>query len=278
MAWTFDRSKIFKSSLRKVGAIAEGEDPDADKTAQCKDALTIIIDDLGANDGVRLWNKVWITQTMTASSEVDGTDGEVYTCIKSHTSSSSNKPVTGADYTTYWRKRGDTGGVWADSTAYTSVSDFTLDADVLQVEQAFSRDTNHSDSELLLINGNRWADISDKTSQGSPSDLLYIEETISSEDTALKCHLYHMPNRTTDVIHLLVAKSLTRPSGPGDVPDVPKRWYRYLIWKLAADLAPEYGHTITYQRNYESLADKEKEKAMVGDQDYSESDFIDSIY
>ena len=33
---------------------------------------------------------------------VIGTDASVYKCIKEHTSASANKPVTGADYATYW--------------------------------------------------------------------------------------------------------------------------------------------------------------------------------
>ena len=51
---------------------------------------------------------------------VEGTDSNFYVCIKDHTSTTDDKPITGANYATYWLQ--DTalsaGGTWAESTAY----------------------------------------------------------------------------------------------------------------------------------------------------------------
>ncbi len=56
---------------------------------------------------------------ISTASEVTGTDANIYTCTISHTSAASNRPITGADYASYWVAGGSTGGVWASGTAYT---------------------------------------------------------------------------------------------------------------------------------------------------------------
>jgi phage gp36-like protein len=55
------------------------------------------------------------------ASEVLGTDGKNYTCIVAHTAAAINKPVTGANYATYWAQKGSAGGTWVDGSAYTAV-------------------------------------------------------------------------------------------------------------------------------------------------------------
>lgn len=77
-------------------------------------------------ENIHLWKVQWLTQTLTASSEVTGTDSEVYTCIRGHTSNINNKPITGGNWNTYWKKTGSTGGTWVTATAYTAISDINL--------------------------------------------------------------------------------------------------------------------------------------------------------
>jgi len=53
-------------------------------------------------------------------SEVTGTDTNIYTCIRNHTSSSSTKPITGSNWAFYWKQAGLVGGAWADATSYSA--------------------------------------------------------------------------------------------------------------------------------------------------------------
>jgi len=55
------------------------------------------------------------------SSEVLGTDGKNYTCILAHTAAAINKPITGANWATYWTQKGSSGGTWVDGSAYTAI-------------------------------------------------------------------------------------------------------------------------------------------------------------
>jgi len=55
-----------------------------------------------------------------APDEVTGTDGEIYTCIIDHTSTTLDKPITGQDWVLYWKHMGITGGVWFEGVSYSA--------------------------------------------------------------------------------------------------------------------------------------------------------------
>ena len=59
-----------------------------------------------------------LTKMDVTSSEVTGTDAKIYTCKLNHTSAADNRPITGANYATYWELKGSTGGVWVIDTTY----------------------------------------------------------------------------------------------------------------------------------------------------------------
>jgi hypothetical protein len=53
------------------------------------------------------------------ASVVVGSDGYYYTCIQSHTASAINKPITGANWTSFWQQRGLAGNEWTSGLYYT---------------------------------------------------------------------------------------------------------------------------------------------------------------
>lgn len=53
-------------------------------------------------------------------STVLGTDGLEYTCIADHTADSTNQPVTGASWATYWVQTGQNGASWQSGKSYQS--------------------------------------------------------------------------------------------------------------------------------------------------------------
>jgi hypothetical protein len=63
---------------------------------------------------------VTVSQADDSASKVIGSDLNEYRCIQSHTSSSSNRPVTGASYSTYWVATGNTGDAetWEAGKSY----------------------------------------------------------------------------------------------------------------------------------------------------------------
>ena len=49
---------------------------------------------------------------------VVGTDGKTYSCILAHTSDSTNRPISGANWATYWKKDYGYAGAWVTGTVY----------------------------------------------------------------------------------------------------------------------------------------------------------------
>lgn len=58
--------------------------------------------------------------SVNTQSVVTGTDAAAWKCIRSHTSDSTNRPITGANYLLYWESGGSGPSAWATSTSYTA--------------------------------------------------------------------------------------------------------------------------------------------------------------
>ena len=231
--FSLTRSKILKRAFRKAGIIAAGENLTAEMNDDGIELLNLIVHEDLPNEGVRLWQREWVTKTLTASSEITGSDGNIYTCIRSHTSSSTNKPVTGANHSTYWKLAGSTGGTWVTSTDYTAIGDFTGDTDLLDVEQAFIRQSG-SDLPLEIISINNYLNIVDKSTTSTPS-VLIIERTKTP-----RIYLWPQPNNTDDVLHYLKIRKLQDFDNADDAPDLPQYAYHSLIKILAYNLTFDY--------------------------------------
>ncbi len=59
-------------------------------------------------------------KTIKDTDQVIGSDTKNYICKLAHTAASSNKPITGADWATYWTQTGSAGIAWVTGSAYTA--------------------------------------------------------------------------------------------------------------------------------------------------------------
>jgi len=262
------RNELLASALRKTGAIAQGESAKPEMITEASEALNVLTKNL---EGFRLWKREWWTKTFSAQSEVTGTDTLIYTCIRSHTSSVADKPITGANYKSYWRQMGSTGGVWADVTAYSAIGEFQFDADVIGVEKAFLRYAGR-DTPLGILSFDKYLEISTKDDFGEPSHL-GIEQLIR-----LKGYLWPQPNNTDYILNVLQYTKLEDFDASSDNPDFLPRWLRYLVFALAADLGPEYGMSIERQRYFDTKAEILKAKLFGNDPEISDGNFTRSCY
>jgi hypothetical protein len=225
--WTQTKNKIVQQVLEITAIIAVGATPPTAWVNLVSIHLNQYLKHLQVTHQIKLWTMEWAQKTFSAASEVTGDDGLIYTCIKSHTSSADNKPVTGANYTTYWALRGSTGGVWVTSTAYTSTGDFTDSADIIGIESAFLR-KDGVDRPIGIIGHKEYMEIADKNSTGSPTDI-YFDNKLSPT-----LYLYPQLDDTDDVIHY---QRLVRiedfDSGSND-PDFPTHWMLPIVWNVAS--------------------------------------------
>jgi hypothetical protein len=252
--WTRTMSKIIKRALQISGAIGEDGEPNANQTAIASDILNGFVKWLQVVHKVKIWKLVWDYKKFSAPSEVTGPDSNIYTCILSHVSSSASKPVTGDDWTSYWILKGTTGGVWADSTAYSSSGDFVDGTDLIGVEEAFLRRKSstgpHSDSPIEIIGNSEYASLADKTSFGDPIRLFFNQML-----TSPTIFVYPLVEDTDDlVIHYQKMMRIEDFDAAGNTPDFPVHWIDPLTMKLAHRLSIEYKAPISEQRELKKEA------------------------
>jgi len=262
------RNELLAAALRKVGAIAQGESASAEQVSEASEALNILVKNI---EGFRLWKREWWTKAFSAASEVTGTDALIYTCIRSHISVAADRPITGANYKSYWKQTGSTGGGWVVTTTYSAIGEFQFDADVIGIEKAFIRYAG-SDTPLGILSFDKYLDISTKDDFGQPSHL-GIEQL-----TRMKGYLWPQPNSTDYILNVLQYTKLEDFDASSDNPDLLTRWLRYLVFGLAAELGPEYGVPMERQKYFDIKAETLKERLFKNDPEISEGSFVRSCY
>lgn len=231
--WTQNRNQIVTRALRIIGLISPGEIPSPEEMTAGAEVLNAMVKAWQSFD-VYLWALEWATKTFSASDEVTGTDDNVYTCIRSHTSSTDDTPITGADWSSYWVLRGSTGGVWADATAYAAIGDFTADSDTLDIEQAFLRNGT-TDTPLSMLTSEEFFNLANKSSEGKPGSL-YLMKGLTKT-----VYLDRQPDSTDYVLHYLRVRRLEDFDSGSDTPDFPSNWIEALAFGLADRLGIEAG-------------------------------------
>lgn len=104
MAWNLTRNNIIKMALRKVGAVAQGDEPYPEQLSEASDIFNLFLKNF--NIGTKLWKvarySVKLTETTT---DIVGTDGYIYDCLRGHTSNEENRPVSGEKCQGYWEQQ-----------------------------------------------------------------------------------------------------------------------------------------------------------------------------
>lgn len=225
------RDQILNAILRKLTGGREPFDPsDMDIALE---GLQLTVKSL-QNRQVLLWTLDWATQTLTAASEVTGTDSLIYTCRRSHTGATANRPITGAEWPMYWEQTGSTGGVWAASS-YTAIGEFTLSDDTVGIEKAYQR-KDDLDSPIEIIPWLDYLDIAAKKQTGSPVKMAFNRNV----DGLSKAFIWPQPDGTDYLIHYQKVRKLKDFDTDSDNPDFPVRWYKYLIFQTCLDLSDDF--------------------------------------
>lgn len=223
---------LAREVLERLSLVDPEESIEAAMLVSVRNTMNYIIKSW-QNDHTFLHTRTWTQKTFTASSEVTGSDGNIYTCILSHTSSASNKPVTGANYAMYWTQKGDTGGVWVTATSYSAIGDFTADADTTEIEEAFVRDGG-KDYAVSIVSMNEYLQILDKTHTGRPY-LLAFDKQLSP-----KVYLHYQPDLTTYVLHYLRTRKIEDFDGAANTADLRPEQLEALIATTAYKVAPKF--------------------------------------
>lgn len=199
--WTLTRDNIITEALRKAKVIGVSQSASAAQISDAATTLELIIK--AWQNKVTFFNSTdWTQKTFTASTVITGTDALNYTCIKGHTSSASDRPITGANWSTFWKQTGTGGAGWVTATNYTSIGDFDLDSTVIDIRRPFIRYLGIDYPEIRPVEMKDYLEIGDKTVTGRPR--------IVAIDRQLIPHLYLFPQpaNTNYILHYVRIRKL----------------------------------------------------------------------
>lgn len=171
--WTLTRDQLITLAYQRCGALEEADVP---STAQYNMAATFLESLFKSlpNDLANKFTFGWVVQEIVASTQKLGTDGLNYRCIKSHTSSTAtNKPITGTQWSYVWVQDGSSGDAWANAQSYVSAGQFALPAGTIGINQAFIRYLNQ-DFPLYILSAEKYAPIISKGASALP-EALYVD-------------------------------------------------------------------------------------------------------
>jgi hypothetical protein len=260
------RDEMCNAILRKVTGLPDGFQ--AYEMENALYALQLTVKSL-QNKGIMLWTREWTTKTLSAPSEYVGSDTLNYTCRRGVTTASTNKPITGANWTTYFEQTGSSGIAWSDGLTATSANEIDFDGSTIGVEIAMLRDTD-TDSKLDIITFAEYMALTDKFITGEPTKIAFTKD----QNGILKGYLYPQPDVYTYVVHLLSIRKLRDFDSDTDNPDFPVRWYKYLIWQTAADIAPEYKVNTVDRQHFMSEAERQYRIARGAESEDTDIDFV----
>jgi len=123
-------------------------------------------------------------------------------------------------------------------TMTASTISYTLSTDILSVESAgifLRRSGSNGDDPITLISLSEYDEIADKSSTGQP-----LKIAIDYQLASTTMYVWPSPHNSTDTIYFRGIRKLQDFTASGDGPDTPPRWYKALVYGLAADLALEY--------------------------------------
>lgn len=249
------RNEIIINALQKVGGIGDGELPTNSQIQTASFYLNALVKNL-RGDNLFLWELDWITIPLTASSIVIGTDGENYECIRNHTASSDNKPITGVDYLSFWMPSTETGVTWVIDTNYTSICNVDLGSNIVGISDIKVRQ-NQNTIIMNELSRNDYASLTQATTPGKPLQWFFFRQFQNPNSI----FFYPYPDSTEYVMEGYTYRYPEDFDTGTNTPDFLSEWILPLTLLLAHELAPIYGIFGTQKSQLGSDADKALERA-----------------
>lgn len=236
--WNPTRAEIINGALRLLKVIDQDGAATANQVTNAAFKLNALVKSL-RDEGIHLWSVQEATLTLVSPTIVTGTDGEIYECIRRHTSVAGNRPITGADYTSYWIPSSGTPAVWAAAQSYVSANHYLLAAEIIGIETPFVRDGQY-DSLLSPMSREDYLSQGNKYVKGIPTHLVFFRELGGAQ-----LFLYPVPDVYTYVVHFQAIKKSMDVGATGDTLDFTEEWMDALIVGLATRLSGEYDIPLT---------------------------------
>lgn len=235
--WTVKRYDIIKDALQMLSVVGEEEEPSPAQVDFSNVRLNAVMKALQTR-GMMVWLQQWSQKTFTASSKKLGTDSETYTCILGGVATNENKPITGANYTSAWKKMGTGGTAWVKGATYNAIGDFDLATSVTNIRKAFIRNGS-KDTTLDIVVIDEYFDMADKTTTGTPTMLVFVKKPTPH------VYLWPQPSDTDMVLHYLEERRIRDFDTTKTAIDFDVKFVNAVTLQLAYSMSYKYGRKIS---------------------------------
>ena len=240
------RNDIIEQAYRYIGVLGTGQLPSAEQYDEAGKILNTMIKSW-RGQGVLIQTLDWISLSLRQSSYVTGTDGNVYECIRNHTASTDNCPITGGNYLSFWRLSIDAAAVptvWTDTTAYVSICNYDLDPSITAIHKGFYRQgptvgsPTPFDRTLQITTESEYFELGGKTT-GGKSVLCYFKRAAIPQIFLFPYPLLEDVGAIT--VNLSVMRFPQDILDPTDNTDFLPEWEESIIYGLAWRMCMSYG-------------------------------------
>ena len=143
-----------------------------------------------------------------------------------------------------------------------STANYTLDSDVLDISDAFIRDSDNYDTPVDIITREEYKGFGDKTTETTKPSMMYVDYQLA----APVAYMYPVPS-ATHTLHFTKVQRVQDFDVASNNPDFPVRWSQALIYGLAASLSHEYGLSVEERTGLYQIAEVEKTRAKAADEE-----------
>ena len=227
-------NEIIELAYKSINALPDGQSLSGDQYSTGRKYLNMIQKNLG----LLIWNQEIITVNLTASA--------------------TNKPVTGSQYLSFWKKLTTTSGAThVAGTDYTSICNPKLDTNIIDIENGLRRDkSSETNSQMTKITNEEFLNRYDTNSTAAPTQFWFKRKSTP------ELFLYPYPDSATNYVFEFNAyKYSDDMDSSTDNPDFPQEWLSPLTKLLAVELAPQRGITGQAFRDLVFLAENARKNA-----------------
>ena len=228
---------IIEMAFKVINVLPEGQSLSNEQYSTAKTMLNMMIK-LWRARGVFLWKQDNIEVTLTASTITLGSDGYDYECIKNHTATAENKPITGSKSKSFWKKLSTTtAGSWELGAEYTNIGQVSLDTNIISLDDGMVRDTGDEiNTQIHKITRTEYLNRFDSNNSGKPIQYYFKRETTP------QLYIHPIPDSATDYVLEFVANRFPEDQDNlNNNPDFFQEWHEPLVFGLAERLALQSG-------------------------------------
>lgn len=273
--FNFNRDQIIKSALRKIGAIASGETPDAQTISDCSDQLNTLIKSLEAT-GLHVWTEAeailflqpnqivynfgtgstdHVTESYTATTLAAAVAvGASSAVVTSATGIAATynigivldgggifwTTVNGTPVgTTVTLTAVATGSAAAGNAVYTYQTNIVRPLRVVSARRRYMvNQSNPIDTQMSVFSRIDYRNQPNKFTTGVITQWFY--DPRGGANATGRMHVWPAPPDVTSALLFTWYRPIQDFSTPANNPDLPQEWLNALVWGLALEMAPEY--------------------------------------